>query len=173
MISCKAAPPQASFARQRAYSLLELILVITMLGIIAGVLASMLLWGVNMFSFVSDRMDMVQTSRISMKILDKSLRDLQGTNDIVSASSTELNFFNPDSEHIVFSYANGVLSKNGQSMVEGLSAFLFTYFKMAGDTIATPVADPSEIWKIRFTMRATVNNKPVRLESSVIPRRFQ
>jgi prepilin-type N-terminal cleavage/methylation domain-containing protein len=158
--------------KQCGYSILELILVIVLIGIIAGILARMFLWGMDIFNFVSDRKDVVQTSRIGMKILSKDLRSLQSTDDIVSASSSELEFYNPDDEEIVFSYSSGTVSRNSNSMIEDLSSFLFTYYEVDGDTIATPVEDVSDIWKIKYTLNATVGGNPVHMESSVIPRRF-
>ena len=81
---------------QTGYSLVELVIVIVLIGIIAGVLARMFIWGVDLFDVVSTRKDTVQSSRISMEVISKDLRMIKSENDIVSASNTGFNFYNLD-----------------------------------------------------------------------------
>lgn len=159
--------------RQKGYSLLELVLVIALLGIIIGVLARMMVWGVDIFSFVSDRKDVVQSSRIGIKIIKKDLRKIKSSNDISNATNTQLTFINMDNETVSFTYSSGDLTRNTNELIEGLDSFYFTFYDADGDTIATPVTDPTTIWKIKFKLHATVNSKPWSIESITMPRNIR
>lgn len=158
---------------EAGYTILELILVIVLIGIIAGVMARMFLWGVDIFDFISDRKDLFQSSRIGMEILVKDLHAINSTANITSASSSQLNFTNLNNQQVAFSYNNGVLSRNSNNLIVGLDSFHFTFYDVNGDTLQTPVSTPSTIWKIKFSLNATVDNKPIHLQSIVVPRRFQ
>ncbi len=160
-------------ANQAGYSLLELITVIVLIGIIAGVLSKMFIWGIDIFDFVSDRKDVLQSSRISMEILVKDLRSIKSAADIVSASSSQFDFYNIDDEEIVYSYSSNTLYRNANPMVVGLSSFQFTYQNASGGSLGSPVGSPSDIWKISFSLNATVDNSPMQLESTIVPRNFQ
>ncbi|MFQ5631217.1 MAG: prepilin-type N-terminal cleavage/methylation domain-containing protein [bacterium] len=155
---------------QRGYSLLELILVIVLSGIIVGIMARMLLWGIDVFDFVSNRTNMVQSSRIGMKKLEKDLLKIKSSDDINSATSTMLNFTNLNNQTIVLNYDSGKLTRNTNDLLQGLDSFYFTFYDAGGDTIPTPVTDPTDIWKIKFRLLATVDGKPWNLESMIKPR---
>ena len=155
---------------QSGYTMLELVLVIALLGIIAGVVARMFIWGVDIFTFVSNRKDVLQTSRIGMEVLVRDLRSVKSAIDINSATGNQFDFYNLDDENIVFVYSSGTLTRNSNSMVEGLSAFQFTYYDVNDNVLTSPVAALTNIWKIKFTLNATIDGKPFKLESTVIPR---
>jgi prepilin-type N-terminal cleavage/methylation domain-containing protein len=159
-----------SLDKQSGYSLVELIVAIVLIGIIAGVLAKMFIWGVDIFDTVSNRKDIVQSSRISMEVISKDLRMIKSENDIVSASTTGLNFYNMDNEHIIYNFGDGTISRNANSMVEGITSFVFTYYDANGTILVSPVADPTDIWKIKVELDATVDGKPINLETIVTPR---
>ncbi len=157
---------------QFGYTMLELVLAIALLGIIAGVMARMFIWGIDIYSFVSNRKDVLQTSRIGIEILVRDLRSIKSAGDINSASNGQIDFYNLDDENIIFTYNSGVFSRNSNTMIDGLSSFQFTYYDVDDDLISSPVADPATIWKIKYTLYATIDAKTFHLESTVIPRNF-
>ena len=157
---------------QFGYTMLELVMAIALLGIIAGVMAKMFVWGIDIFDFVSNRKDVLQTSRIGIEILVRDLRAIKSASDINSASSSQLDFYNLDDENVIFVYNSGVFTRNSNNMIEGLSSFQFTYYDVSDAVISSPVADPSTIWKIKYTLNATIDAKQFHLESTVVPRNF-
>ena len=165
--------PNRIKTNQAGYSLLEMITVIVLIGIVAGVMSKMFLWGVDIFNFVSARKDMLQSSRISMEILVKDLRSIKSANDIVSASSSQINFYDIDSEQIIYNFSGNTLYRNANPMVVGLSSFQFSYQNASGGSLGSPVGSPSDIWKISFSLNATVDGNPMHLESTITPRNVQ
>lgn len=132
----------------------------------------MFIWGIDIFDFVSNRKDVLQSSRIGIEILVRDLRAIKSSSDINSASNSQIDFYNLDDENIIFVYNSGVFTRNSNSMIDGLSSFQFIYYDVNDALISSPVADPSTIWKIKYILNATIDAKQFRLESTVIPRNF-
>jgi prepilin-type N-terminal cleavage/methylation domain-containing protein len=157
---------------QFGYTMLELILVIVLIGIIAGVLTKMFIWGVDIFNFVSSRKDVVQSSRIGMEIFVKDLRYIKNPNDIIFASNKQFRFYNSKRELIVYKYSDGKVTRNKNNMIEGLTSFQFSYYDINSLDLGLQVKNPDNIWKIKISIESIVNNKPFALESMVMPRNF-
>ena len=98
------------------------------------------------------------------------LDPVKSENDIVAATASGFNFYNMDNEQIIYNFSDGMISRNSNSMVEGLTSFVFTYYDSNDNILATPVADPTDIWKIKVKLDATVDGKPINLETVVTPR---
>ena len=157
---------------QSGFSFLEMVLVIALIGIIAGVMSQMFVWGVDMFDTVSTRKDSMQSGRIGAEFLVSDLRSISGADNITTATTTNLIFDNIDSETINYAYSGGSLTRNSNSLLVGLSNFQFTYRDVDGNDLSSPVSSPENIWKISFSVDATVDGDPFHLETSVVPRSF-
>lgn len=157
---------------QSGFSFPELIVVVMLIGIIAGITGSMFNWGVDMFDFVTQRKDVLQASRFGMEIMVKDLRAIKSSNDIPTADSSSISFYNSRDEFISFSFVNGVLLRNSQPLIGDLTTCKFTYFDVNDNDLGTTVTDPSLIWQIDISINATINNNPFHVQSSVIPRSF-
>ena len=147
-------------------------IVIALIGIIAGVMSQMFVLGVDMFDDSISRKDTVPSSRIAFEFLIDDLRALADAADIDAATTVSMQFDNIDSETITYTYSGGVLSRNSNTLLDGLSNFQFTFFDVDGNTLASPVTTPSDIWKISFSIDATVDGNPFHLASGVVPRKF-
>ena len=157
---------------QAGLTILELIVVVTLVGIIAGVTARMFVWGVDMFDFVSSRKDVLQSARFGMDILVRDLRTIIDSADISVANASAVSFTNFDGETFSYGFSAGTLNRNGTALIDGLTGFHFTFYDVDGSDLGSPVSDPIDIWKIDISMDATLNSNPFHLESSVIPRSF-
>ena len=157
---------------QSGMTFLELIVVVTLVGIIAGLTGKMFVWGVDMFSFVSERKDTLQSARLGMDIVVRDLRSIEDPADISVAAASAIDFDNFNSETISYDFDAGTLSRDNAALIEGLTGFQFTYFDLNGANLGTPVSDPTSIYKIEIAIDATIDGSPFHLESSVIPRRF-
>lgn len=159
-------------SNEAGYTFLEFVIVIVLIGIIAGVMSTMFVFGVDMFNSSVSRKDTVPGSRIAAEFLINDFRAIADASDIASAATTNLQFNNIDSETITYSYSGGSLSRNSNTLLDGLSDFQFTFLDVDGDTLSSPVTTPSNIWKISFSLDATVDGNPFHLASGVVPRKF-
>ncbi len=157
---------------QSGFSFLEMVMVIALIGIIAGVMAQMFVFGVDMFDATATRKDSMQGGRIAVEFMVQDLRAIADADDVTTATATSLTFYNIDSETINYSYSGGTLSRNSNTLLEGLSNFQLSYTDVDGVVLSTPVSTPGDIWKISFSIDATVDGKPFHMESSVVPRAF-
>lgn len=157
---------------QSGFSFSELIVVVTLIGIIAGITGSMFIWGIDMFDFIAQRKDVMQSARFGMEIMVKDLRSVKSSNDIPTANNSSLSFYNFNDQYITFSYDNGTLTRNGSALTEGLTDIDFTYFDVNGINLGSTVTDPSLIWQIDISIDAVIDGKPFHMESTVVPRSF-
>lgn len=160
------------FSNESGFTFLELVVVIALVGLIAGVMSQMFVWGVDMFDDSVSRKDTMPGGRIAVEFLIDDFRAIAESTDITSATTTSIQFDNIDSETITYSYSGGTLSRNSNTLADGLSDFQFTYTDVDGNTLSSPVSTPSDIWEISFAMGATVDGNPFHLASSVVPRKF-
>ncbi len=152
--------------------MLELVIVIALIGILAGVIARTFLWGMDIFDFVFTRKDLIQSSRIGMERLTDELRAISSSSDILSASKTELSFNDSGGNTVTYQFSNGNLIRNGQKLVEGLTSFSFSYYDVMDQELTVPVGTPSDIWKIHFELAGTTDGHPFSFEMTVVPRTF-
>ena len=157
---------------QSGFTFSELIVVVVLIGIVAGITGSMLAWGVDMFDFISHRKDVLQSARFGMEIMVKDFRSIKSPGDIPSANSTGLSFYNSNDQFISFNFDNGVLLRDNRPLIEDLTSCDFTYYDVNGADLGTTVTDPSLIWQIDISINAIIDNNPFHLQSSVIPRSF-
>lgn len=157
---------------QRGFSFLELVVVIALTGIIAGVVSQLFVFGVDTYNDTITRKDLVPTARIAAEFLMSDLRTISDADNISTATATDLVFANIDYETISYSYDSGILTRNSKTLLEGLNEFLFDYSDVDGSDLGSPVSYPNEIWKIGFSLSATINGQPFELSSSIVPRKF-
>lgn len=159
--------------KNKGFSLVELMVVLTLIGIVAGITAKMLLVGAKTFDTVSTRNETLQINRIGIELLIKDLRMIKSSNDIVSADAGRLIFYTVDGEHITYLYSAGELTRNDHLLMNGLSEFQLIYYDNDGTELSVPVTNKSDIWDIKISADATVNESPFHLETKVHPRNIQ
>ena len=79
---------KCNFSNEAGYSFLEFVIVIVLIGIIAGVMSTMFVFGVDMFDSSVSRKDTVPGSRIATQFLIKDFRAIADASDIASAATT-------------------------------------------------------------------------------------
>lgn len=158
--------------RQRGYSLIELIVVVVLIAIIAGITGRMLAWGIDMFDFISVRKDAMHAARLGVEIVVKDLRSLINSDDINTADDGTLIFDNLSGVTITLEFDEGSLIRNENPLIQNLSDFRFRYYDINELELGVPVTDPSLVWRIDFSLDAVVDGNPFHMESSVIPRSF-
>lgn len=161
------------FLKLEGASLVEMMVTIVLIGIIAAVTTRMLLSGAGAFNSVSSRNDTLHSNRISLEMLMKDLRAIKSSNDITTATSSQLVFNNINDEQINYHFTNGILYKNSNMIMKGLSSFQFTFYDDNGTIINSPVSVPSDIWDINVSVEATVDGSPFHLESKMHPRNIK
>ena len=161
-------------ARPKAFTLIELIVTIVILGIIAAAGASFFFPVLNMFFAAPVQ---VRSQQIGNFIADNCIEGSPSSEgfrmmkSIVSASDTSINYLRlPDSSSITLSWSNATkkltktdpsgsyvlpkeYSSNEMSLDGQTAGIIFKYYDLAGNVIASPVATPANIARIEMNWK--------------------
>mgnify|MGYP000851080253 CR=1 FL=1 len=135
---------------KKAYTLVEMVLVIVIIGIVAGIAVPLMLEVGDAWSLSSKAYDraalqaVVITGRMS-----KEIRQLRDARSLVTATNSQLTFFNTNNTNITYSSSGSLLMRNNDVLAENVASFSFTYYNDTNATIATPVVGLGNVTDIR------------------------
>jgi prepilin-type N-terminal cleavage/methylation domain-containing protein len=157
--------------KQKGFSLIELIIVIVILGIIAGMSALLLSQGFNAFFNSENILDANYQGQLAMQRMARDIQLIRSPADISTATSGQLSFtdINNNTVSYALSGSNLNLTKNAstQTLTIGVNNLTFTYYDENG---VTPPASVSVTRYIKITMVITLNNVNYTLITTVYPR---
>ena len=129
--------------KNRGFTLIEAIIVVTILGIIAGVGVYSLVNFYNLWTFSTYGMDVLWSSRYLMRDLTTNLRQVRDGSSIGIATPTRFSFTDVNGNIINYNYSNGILQKNNTQIMSGFTSFAFTYYDAYNNLLTAPVLSPS------------------------------
>lgn len=162
------------------FTLIELILVIIIIGAIAGIVSVTLRQGTDQFVEVTSRGDVMSRARYGLERMAREIRAAEN-NSVSTWTSTALEFDRPDPvdpaivETVRFSWAGApsnpvVMTVDAASndLVDDVTSLAFTYYEDDGST----PANPNKIVTIVVELTVTALGESVTLSSTVYPRDF-
>lgn len=165
-------------------TLIELVITITITGILAVGLGKFIIQAVDTWDFVSDRSDLVNRARFGVMRMG---RDIRQASSINAATAIRLDFIRGDSSggalmryryvagnnRIVYRLdenGNGNLNDESDRLfLPGVTAFQFSYFDNTGTDI-TPPADLSAVYRIRIQLTLAVGGRTMPLNYEIFLR---
>lgn len=164
---------------KKGFTLIELIIVITILGIAGGVVGYILMGTVDAWTFKANRNDILCDGRLAMNRMVREIREIKDRSNVSKAKSSEFRFINASDVDIKYKLdRDGLLNRteNGTEnlLAEYVSDLTFTYFDSGGATINNPDTSPdaTDIRRIRINLTLTKNGENVYLQSDSVPRNF-
>jgi prepilin-type N-terminal cleavage/methylation domain-containing protein len=157
--------------RDSGFTLIEVVLVIILVSIIAGITGSLILYGAESYSIQYERRDLMYQAKTAMMRMDKEIRMIRsaGPGDIITFTADGLEFVNIDGQTIGFalSGSNILRSLNGVSniLAKDVSGLTFSYLKKDG----TPAAAAEDIWSISVGL-AVSGNETINLRTRIFLR---
>ncbi len=156
---------------QHGFSLIELIMVILIVGIIAGMSALLVSQGFNAFFNSEDILDANSQGQLAMQRMARDIQLIRSPADISTATSGQLSFtdINNNTVSYVLSGSNLNLTKNAntQTLAIGVNGLTFTYYDQNG---TTPPASTAVTRYIKVTLIVTQNNVNYTLATAIYPR---
>ncbi|MFC1536137.1 type II secretion system protein [Candidatus Neomarinimicrobiota bacterium] len=153
----------------KGYTLIELIVTMTIIGIIASLLAMYLMVGTGVFNKVQSRKSLVINASLSLK---KFTREVSSTWHIISATSKNIQFTATMDTLLILSYeinTDGTLTRKlGNGNKELIATNIdynssnFSYFDI-NDNIGTPIR------RIRISLLFISNDESSRFTADVSP----
>lgn len=165
--------------KSKGFTLIELVIVITIIGIITGIVGSILLGAIDAWTFKFNRQDILSDSKLAMNRMVREMKEVKNRAKVTTADLSEFSFENIDSVDITYALSGTDLDRiedeTANTLAENVSSLTFTYFDADGDDeIETPIVAPSktDIRRIRINLTLTKNEETLYLQSDVSPRNF-
>lgn len=165
------------FRHLGGFTLLETLIVLSVLVIIALVLTPVFREGIDAWVLSISTTDIIAEGRLAMRRMTKELKRVD---TITAISQTSVGFTVPgSSDTIVFSWddSNNTLYREipviAQSniLARNISAFNFTYLGRDSSTEVDPTTgNPADVWEIRLDFTVTKDSHYLRFGSTVSPR---
>lgn len=119
---------------KRAFSLVELIIVISIIGIISVLLAPVILVGMDSWSYVKNRSELINNSRLAM---NRMVREIREAEQIETWTNDEIKFTDVEGSIIKFEQDNSFLLRNGNKLAANLkenNGLSLNYWNSSGNT---------------------------------------
>lgn len=163
------------------FTLIEIVLTIVLVGILAGVAATIIMQGARAYSTGQSLGEAHQQARFAMDRMAREIRLIRTRTvaDITTWNNLMLEYFDINGTRVGFQLAGGNLQRreNGgawQTLATGITPTppagnLFTYFNVAG---GTPPVNEAALWAIQIDLVATQGTESLTLRTRVHPRNF-
>lgn len=166
---------------QKGFTLIEIIIVISILGIVANITGLMIYQAAQSASFQYKFNDMQNQARLALERIIRDLHTIRSNTDIVTPlSENEITFKDPDSasenDEIIYSLNGNVLERNGQPLADHIhidttyDGFNVYYFDENGDNGITNNTDIQYIG-VKITLKE--GNKIVEAQTTIYPNWFE
>lgn len=138
------------------FTLIEIVISMTLLGLVAITIAPMIYQGIQGALVAKDLSTLDWSARESLERLTRELYALR-RDSITTANATTLTFTSNLAEVVTFNYdgVNDELLRNTDLLANNLTSFTFTYYDANGAVTALPV----NIRYIAATAQFTVNGR--------------
>lgn len=153
-------------------TLLELLVVISLIAILSGFVANILYYEINMYDLVTTRKAVVQDARFAVRLMSRDIRQIMAADSIYNASSDSLSFRDVSDNVISYAYQNSELRRNGDLLISGASSFSFAYFDNDGALMSFPITEPDQIRSVTFSLTTSENEQSITSQISVMLRNF-
>jgi prepilin-type N-terminal cleavage/methylation domain-containing protein len=134
----------------KGFTLVELVLVIMIMGILAGVFVKYIDEGNRMFDQVDDRRELRQDARAALVRMVREIRQLRSSGDVITADATNLSFYGVDDNLYAINFSGvpgeSLALQRGSTpnlLAEDVDSLAFGYY--CGDgTAAVPLVSPND-----------------------------
>ena len=161
----------------KGFTLVELVIVITIAGIAAAIVGTILLGTVKAWTFKFNRGDILWDARVAIDRMTREIRTVRNNASVTTASSGQFRFIDAGNVDITYSLSSTNLNRteNGTAnlLAENVSSLSFTYYDAAGTVIPSPTVSPTtNIKRVRINLTLIKNGQTLYLQSDSMPRNF-
>jgi len=149
---------------QKAFTLIELIMVITLIGITALMLAPFISTCLDAWLFSESERDVVFSSRLAMNRMVREIRQVFRASSINTFTATEFEFVDVDSNTINFQQSGSSLNRDSNELAQNLQnpdGLTFTYLDSDGNVTATQ----ADIRMVRIKLIIESGDSSITLQS--------
>jgi prepilin-type N-terminal cleavage/methylation domain-containing protein len=157
--------------RPGGFTLVELILVVALTALLAGVGARLALQGTNSYMAQEVRDDLLTGNRTALERMAREIRGIRSATaaDIPVMAATDLQFTDTGGQSLRFTLAGSTLNRNGQALASNVGALAFRYLQANG---TSTTADPTLVWFVEISASLSKNGESLPLRLRIHPRNF-
>lgn len=158
--------------RAGGYTLIEMVLVVTLVGIIASVGALGFMPVLDSWSLGSSRAEISNSAGYALQRMQGEMAQLRDVQSVLAADGTTFSFVDTSDTQITFSLDGTNLMRNDDILARNVSALAFSYFDADHAALPTPQVSPSDtdIWRIVISLTGQAGDQSISLEGQVRPR---
>ena len=163
---------------KKGFTLIELVIVITIVGIAASIIGAILLGAIDAWTFKFNRNDILWDGRLAIDRMTREIRTIKDSASVTTASSAQFRFIDAGNKDITYSLSSTNLNRTEDGaanlLAENVSSFAFTYYDASDTVISVPAVSPSatDIRRVRINLTLTKNGQNVYLQSDASPKNF-
>lgn len=154
----------------RGVTLIELIIVITTVGVLTAVSSMYIKEVIDLWRFTTFRNELVSQGRMALLRMAREIRQLRDSNSISSADVAAFNFFDATDTAISYQLTGNNLLRNSDILISGVTSLAFTYYDRSNNSLAAPVGTTTQIYRIDITLQLSSGGQTKSLTLDVFPR---
>ncbi len=167
-----------SFNQKKAFSLIELIMVIVIVGILVGTFAIYVSNAIKLWQFTSFRSETVSQARLGLSRMVREMRQVKDNTSVTTANGSDFKFTTADGSVIEFVCSTPntpllrILGATSNNLVQQItSTSIFTYYDASNNVLSTPTVTPTtNIKSIKIILNLQAGNQTNTLTTRVYPR---
>lgn len=157
-------------SKRRAFSLIEFVMVIVIIGILVAIGVPLLMEAADAWLLQSQRKEMSESAKIA---IDRMVREIRRATSITTAQAATLQFTDIDSQNITFTRSGATLQRTlagtTNNLADNATSLTFAYYDASGN----PTAVLADIRRIQINLSFSLGGTQISLQSQVSPRRLQ
>lgn len=156
----------------KAMTLIELVMVIVIVGVLAGASSMYIKESIDLWRFLTFRNEIVSGGRMALIRIGREMREIKDDASVYTANPSEFEFDDMNNNRINYRLSANNLMRNSDVLANGVNSLTFTYYDTGNNPIATPDVYPDEtdIYRIEIALEVQSGDQTKRLESQVYPR---
>lgn len=159
---------------RNGFTLIEIVVVIVLTGIIAGMVAALIMQAAGTYSDEQLRSGVQYQTRLAVERISREARQIRACADITAPAnpSAALQFTDIAGGAVNFTVAGGNLTRGADVLATGVtSAQPFRFLDRSGNP-TTSCVEPNDIWYVEIDASSALGAETARVRTRVHPRSF-
>lgn len=148
------------------FTLVEIVSSLTVLAIIAMIATNVVMESTRIYARTVPAMDASYKAELTTNTLMRDLRDLTDLGAISEFTATEFTFEDSNGSEIAYLYSGTDLTRNGDLLAEGVTAFRFDFYEQDG----SPAGDEDDLHLIAVDFTVQTGDQVQRRRTVAFPR---